>query len=151
MTYQLQQFLVEFQNIQCFALEFDSDIVSCNSVSLLSATMCCIPPLISTYRGLINRVAPIGSGVVVPAKTTLQNIVTSASPDVLHSWAVPSSRVSTRNSFGEHCETLFLVLCLLFCFGMIGEPAFAMEPIRPRGYMDLNVGLNRYGEPVVLR
>lgn len=98
-----------------------------------------------------GKVGPIESGVVVPAKTTLRNHVTSASPDFLHSWAVPSSRVSTRNRFGKWCAPLFFVFYQIFlfilCVGMLGEPVYAMEP---RSYLDLNVSLTRYGEPVVL-
>jgi hypothetical protein len=120
---QLDKFLLEFQNLQCFALEFDSDIVSYyNSVYLLFTVLCCVQPLARTYHKLINRVAPIESGVVVPAKVALRDVVTSASPAFpFHSWAVPSSRVARRNRFGECCATLSLALSLLVGFAVLGE------------------------------
>ncbi|GJY99226.1 hypothetical protein Tco_0516656 [Tanacetum coccineum] len=79
----------------------------------------------------LQNKTPAGSGMVVPAKTDLRDVVTSVSIDVGHCWAVPSSPVSTRN---------------------LMETVYAIEPSRPRGlpYMDLNLMPNLYGEPAVL-
>nr|XP_043612524.1 uncharacterized protein LOC122584411 [Erigeron canadensis] len=55
--------------------------------------------------------------LVVPANTSLRDVVTSASP----SWAVPSSRVARRNRFGECWAALSVALAVVVSFAMIGD------------------------------
>ncbi|GJY33923.1 hypothetical protein Tco_0418392 [Tanacetum coccineum] len=102
----------------------------------------------------LQNKTPAGSGVVVPAKMALRDVVTSASMDVGHCWVVPSSPVSTRNRFELSFTLLFglLLVIVLHYFGIVVETVYAMEPSRPRGlpYVDLNLMPNRYGEPAVL-
>ncbi|GJV85732.1 NADH dehydrogenase subunit 4L, mitochondrial [Tanacetum coccineum] len=76
--------------------------------------------------GKTFKETPAGSGVVVPAKTALRDVVTSASVDVMNCWAVPSSSVSTRNRWELGSTLPFFIF--FFSFILLAEPVYAMEP-----------------------
>nr|GFB84545.1 hypothetical protein [Tanacetum cinerariifolium] len=69
---------------------------------------------------------PARSGVVVPAKTAMRDVVTSASVDVMNCLAVPSSSVSMRNRWELGSTLPFLIF--FFYFIQLVEPVYAMKP-----------------------
>nr|GFA84530.1 NADH dehydrogenase subunit 4L, mitochondrial [Tanacetum cinerariifolium] len=76
--------------------------------------------------GKTFKETPARSGVVVPAKIAMRDVVTSASIDVMNCWAIPSLSVSMRNRWELGSTLPFLIF--FFYFILLAEPVYAMEP-----------------------
>ncbi|GJZ95469.1 NADH dehydrogenase subunit 4L [Tanacetum coccineum] len=109
-------------------------VFSVSSDDMMGQSFASLVPTVAAAESAIGRKSlgktfketPAGSGVVVPAKTALRDVVTSASVDVMNCWAVPSSSVSTRNRWELGSTLPFFIF--FFSFILLAEPVYAMEP-----------------------